>query len=65
MVGANQQTVLKFHIILAKPLTRKAYGRFSISEILAAFRDDFLGTYNPMESIIFSTEELYSPRRSK
>jgi len=55
-VGINQQKALKFHGILANLLPRKAYSRFSISQILAAFRGGFLRTYNPMESIIFSSE---------
>jgi hypothetical protein len=54
-----QQRALKFQGILANLLPRKAYRRFSISQILAAFRGGFLRTYNPMESIIFSSEKSY------
>ncbi len=63
--GTNQQKALKFHWLLANLLSRKAYRRFSISQILAAFRCGFLRTYNPMESIIFSSEKSYSPCKLK
>jgi hypothetical protein len=49
-LGTNQRKALKFHGILANLLSRKAYRRFSISQILAAFRCGFLRTYNPTES---------------
>ena len=65
MMGANQQKALKFHGILANLLSIKAYRRFSISQILAAFRGCFLRAYNPMESTIFSSEKSYSPWRLK
>jgi len=64
-MGANQQKALKFHGILANLLSRKAYRRFSTSQILVAFRGVFLRAYNPMESIIFSSEKSYSPCRLK
>ena len=63
--GANKQKALKFHGILANLLSRKAYRRFSISQILAAFRGGFLRAYNPMESTIFSSEKSYSPCKLK
>ena len=36
-MGANQQKALKFRGILANLLSIRAYRRFSISQILAAF----------------------------
>jgi hypothetical protein len=53
ILGTNKQKALKFHGILANLLSIKDYKRFSISQILTAFRGSFLRTYNPMGLLLF------------
>jgi hypothetical protein len=64
-LGVNQQKDLKFHGILANLLPRKAYRRFSISQILVAYSGVFLRTDKPLASSIFSSKKSYSPCRLK
>ena len=64
-VGVNQQTASKFHGILLNRLYRKPRRRFSTSQNQPIFIGIFLGTPNPIESIIFSSEKSYSPCKLK